>query len=183
MRFVKGKISEKIQQRSLLNSRDTQRGALWIRFSALRVWRIEDEIPCGQQVWLLIRQELDGSDTKFSFSNAKDSTPIETLTEWQSRRYFVERSLQDSKGLAWLDEYQVTGWRGWHHHTAMVLLAMLFLLRLKRKLAPKAPMLTLKDSVEILKIVMPKKKLSFEEAAELIYKKHLNRFRSRNCRL
>ena len=64
-----------------------------------------------------------------------------------------------------------------------LLLAMLFLLRLKRKLAPKAPMLTLKDSVEILKIVMPKKKLSFEEAAELIYKKHLNRFRSRNCRL
>jgi len=50
-------------------------------------------------------------------------------------------------------------------------------------LHPKAPMLTLKDSVEILKIVMPKKKLSFEEAAELIYKKHLNRFRSRNCRL
>jgi hypothetical protein len=48
---------------------------------------------------------------------------------------------------------------------------------------PKAPMLTLKDSVEILRIVMPKKKLSFEEAAELIYKKHLNRFRSRNCRL
>ena len=117
MRFVKGKISEKIQQCSLLNSRDTQRGELWIRFSALRVWRIEDEIPCDQQVWLLIRQELNGSDTKFSFSNTKDSTPIETLTEWQSRRYFVERSLQDAKGLAGLDEYQVTGWRGWHHHT------------------------------------------------------------------
>jgi len=166
-----------------LKVRDTQRGELWIRFSALRVWRIEDEIPHPKPVWLLIRQELDGSDTKFSFSNAKDSTPIETLAEWQSRRYFVERSLQDAKGLAGLDEYQVTGWRGWHHHTAMVLLAMLFLLRLKRRLAPKAPMLTLKDSLEILKIVMPKKKLSFEEAAELIYKKHLNRFRSRNCKL
>ena len=166
-----------------LKVRDTQRGELWIRFSALRVWRIEDELPCCQQVWLLIRQELDGSDTKFSFSNAKDSTPIEIMAEWQSRRYFVERSLQDAKGLGGLDEYQVIGWRGWHHHTAMVLLAMLFLLRLKRKLAPKAPMLTLQDSVEILKIVMPKKKLSFEEAAELIYKKHLNRCRSRNCRL
>jgi len=141
----------------ILKVRDTQRGELWIRFSALRVWRIENELPCCQQVWLLIRQERDGSDTKFSFSNAKDSTPIEALAEWQSRRYFVERSLQDAKGLAGLDEYQVTGWRGWHHHTAMVLLAMLFLLRLKRKLAPRAPMLTLKDSVEILKIVMPKK--------------------------
>ncbi len=28
-----------------LRVRDTQRGELWIRFSALRVWRIEDEIP------------------------------------------------------------------------------------------------------------------------------------------
>jgi hypothetical protein len=65
----------------------------------------------------------------------------------------------------------------------MVLLAMLFLLRLKRLLVPKAPMLTLKDSVEIFKTVVLKKKFSFEEAAELIYKKHLNRFRSRNCRL
>lgn len=174
--------SDKIAWRTL-KVRDTQRGELWIRFSALRVWRIEDGIPCSKPVWLLIRQELDGSDTKFSFSNAKGAPPIETLAEWQSRRYFVERSLQDAKGLAGLDEYQVTGWRGWHHHTAMVLLAMLFLLYLKRRLAPKAPMLTLKDSVEILKIVMPKKKLSFEEVAKLIYEKHLNRFRSRNCRL
>lgn len=100
--------SDKIICRTL-KVRDTQRGELWIRFSALRVWRIEDELSCCQQVWLLIRQELDGSDTKFSFSNAKDSTPIEILAEWQSRRYFVERSLQDAKGLAGLDEYQVTG--------------------------------------------------------------------------
>ena len=83
----------------ILKVRDTQRGELWIRFSALRLWRVEDGIPCSQPVWLLIRQELDGSDTKFSFSNAGDSTPIEILTEWQSRRYFVERSLQDAKGL------------------------------------------------------------------------------------
>jgi len=60
------------------------------------------------------------------------------------------------EGLAGLDEYQVTGWRGWPHHIAMVLLVRLFLFGLKRKLAPKAPRLTLKDSVEILKIVMPK---------------------------
>jgi SRSO17 transposase len=93
---------------------------------------------------LLIRQELDGSDPKFSFSKARDSTLIEIPAEWQSRCYFVERSLQDGKGLAGLDEYQVTGWKGRHHHTAMVLLAMLFLLYLKRRLAPKPPILTLK---------------------------------------
>jgi SRSO17 transposase len=167
----------------VIKVRDTQRGELWIRFAALWVWRIEDEVPRPQPVWLLIRQELDGSDVKFSFCNAPRSTPIETLAECQSRRYWVERSLQDAKGLAGLDEYQVTGWKGWHHHMSMVLLAMLFLLYLKRSLAPKAPMITLQDALEILRVAMPKKELSFDEAVELIHQKHLNRFRSRNCRL
>jgi len=52
-----------------------------------------------------------------------------------------------------------------------------------RSLKPVSAIKSLKDSVEILKIVMPEKRLSFEEAAELIYKKLFNRFRSRNCRL
>ncbi len=91
--------------------------------------------------------------------------------------------MQNAKGLAGLDEYQVMGWRGWHHHMAMVLLAMLFLLCLKRNLAPKAPMITLQDALEILKVALPKKELSYDEAIDLIYQRHLNRFRSRNCRL
>ena len=66
---------------------------------------------------------------------------------------------------------------------AMVLLAMLFLLYLKRDLAPNAAMITLQDALEILKVALPKKELSFDEAIELIYQRHLNRFRSRNCRL
>ncbi len=167
----------------IIKVRNTQRGELWIRFAALRVWRIESKIPRPQAVWLLIRQELDGSDIEFSLCNAPESTPIETLAEWQSRRYWVERALQDAKGLAGLDEYQVMGWRGWHHHMAMVLLAMLFLLCLKRNLAPKAPMITLQDALEILKVALPKKELSYDEAIDLIYQRHLNRFRSRNCRL
>jgi len=180
---VRGLLSSDRVAWRTVKVRDTQRGELWIRFAALRVWRIEDEIPYPQAVWLLIRQELDDSDVKFSFCNAHEATPLETLAEWQSRRYWVERALQDAKGLAGLDEYQVTGWRGWHHHMSMVLLAMLFLLYLKRNLAPKAPMITLQDALEILKIALSKKKLSFDEAIELIHQRHLNRFRSRNCRL
>ena len=125
-----------------LKVRDTQRGALWIRCAAVRVWRIEDKLPCADPVWLLIRQEVDGSETKFSFSNAPASTPVVTLAQWQSRRYWVERALQDAKGLAGLDEYQVIGWRGWHHHMTMVLLAMLFLLQLKHTLPGQAPLLS-----------------------------------------
>ena len=167
----------------LLKVRDTQRGELWIRFAALRVFRIEADLPVPKPVWLLIRQELDTSQTKFSFSNAPVSILLKTLAEWQSRRYWVERALQDAKGLAGLDEYQVIGWRGWHHHMTMVLLAMLFLLQLKQTLKPKVPLITLQDAVEILEVVMPKKQLTFEEAVDHIRKKHLNRLQSRNSRL
>jgi len=64
----------------------------------------------------------------------------------------------------------------------MVLLAMLFLLELKQNLRPQAPMFTLQDAVEVLKVAMPRKTLSFEDAVELIRNHHLNRSRSRESR-
>lgn len=167
----------------ILRVRSTQRGELVIRFAALRVWRVEEDLPSLHPVWLLVRQELDGTDTKYSFSSAPASTPLQVLAEWQSRRYWVERALEDAKGLAGLDEYQVLGWKGWHHHMSMVLLAMLFLLELKQNLRPKAPLFSLQDAVEVLKVAMPRKQLSYKDAVELIRAHHLNRLSSRHSRL
>jgi SRSO17 transposase len=163
--------------------RDIQEGELWINFAALRVYRIYEELPVEKPVWLLIREEMDGSDIKFTFSNAKDITPLDVLARRQNTRYFVERAIQDAKSLAGMDEYQVTGWRGWNHHMTMVLLAMLFLLELKQLLFPKAPMITLNDIGEILKQIIPKKVVSLQDRINIIYKKHLNRFRSRLSKL
>jgi SRSO17 transposase len=163
--------------------RDTQRGKLIVNFAAIRVRRSHKNIPIPGECWLLIRQELDGSDTKFSLSNAPGTAAISTLAEWQSRRYWVERSLQDAKGLAGLDQYRITGWRGWHHHTAMVMLAVLYLLTTKATLAGFATKLTLKDALEIMKVVMPQKQLTCEDAVEILREKHENRERSRLARL
>jgi len=66
---------------------------------------------------------------------------------------------------------------------SMVLLAMLFLADLRKRLAEKAPLLTLQDAKDILGVVMPKKQLSLEDAVKIIRKKHLNRLRSRKSRL
>lgn len=163
--------------------RDTQRGKLIINFAAIRVRRSQHNTPIPGECWLLIRQELDGSDTKFSLSNEPETTPISKLAERQSRRYWVERSLQDAKGLAGLDQYRITGWRGWHHHTAMVMLAMLYLLNTKATLSDLADMLTLKDALEIVKVLMPQRQLTYEDAVEIIREKHENRERSRLVRL
>jgi SRSO17 transposase len=163
--------------------RDTQRGKLIINFAAIRVRRSQNNIPLPGECWLLVRQELDGSETKFSLSNASETMAILVLAEWQSRRYWVERSLQDAKGLAGLDQYRVTGWQGWHHHTAMVMLAVLYLLTTKATLAGLATKLTLKDALEIMKVVMPQKQLTCEDAVEILREKHENRERSRLSRL
>jgi SRSO17 transposase len=163
--------------------RDTQRGKLIVNFAAIRVRRSYNNIPIPGECWLLVRQELDGSNTKFSLSNAPETTATSILAEWQSRRYWVERSLQDAKGLAGLDQYRVTGWRGWHHHTAMVMLAMLYLLTTKATLAGLATKLTLNDALEIVKALVPQKQITYEDAVEIIREKHENREKSRLARL
>ena len=73
-------------------------------------------------------------------------------------RYWMERAIQDAKGEAGLDEYQVRGWRGWHHHMTLVIVAML--LELQLDFLPKAPLLTLRDVREILEVILPKREFS-----------------------
>lgn len=69
-----------------LKVRDTQRGELWIRVAALRVWRIQEDLPSLVPEWVLIRQELDGSEPRGSFSKDSPDTPLTTLAQRQSRR-------------------------------------------------------------------------------------------------
>lgn len=163
--------------------RDTQRGELKVNFSALRVHRISNELPVEKAEWLLIREEIDGSNLKFTFSNDKEETPLGVLAKRQNTRYFVERAIQDAKGLVGMGDYQVIGWRGWHHHMTMALLAILFLSKLRQKLIHKAPMLTLYDVKEILKQIFPRKIITLKDRLKIIHKKHLNRYCSRISRL
>ena len=95
-----------------------------------------------------------------------------SLAEMSHSRYWIERAIQSAKGEAGLDEYQVRGWRGWHHHMTLVLLAMLFLLELQLDWKPKAPLLTLRDVKEILEVTLPKREFSSTEILIHIEQKH-----------
>jgi hypothetical protein len=97
-RTVKSVLEEQRVKLTKHVIRDTERGKLVVNFAAIRVRRSHHNMPIPGECWLLIREELDGSDVKFSFSNAPATTNIETLAEWQSRRYWVEQALQDAKG-------------------------------------------------------------------------------------
>jgi len=161
-----------------LRVRKTERGWLIADFAAFRVWHSVDNLPFAE-VWLVIRRSTDAETIRFAFSNAPKNTPLARLAMMKCRRYWVERALEDAKGEAGLDEYQVRGWRGWHHHMTVTLLAMLFLLQLTQRLRPKAPMLTLQDAREILETFLPRKSYSQAEFIELIQQKHQARLSAR----
>jgi len=167
-------------------------------FAAVRVWHSVDNLP-QQEVWLVMRRPIgEGSsiplhrpkgDIRFAFSNAPKNTSLQRLAMMKCRRYWVERALEDAKGEAGLDQYQVRGWTGWHHHMTMTLLAMLFLLQLTLSFRDKAPMLTLQkathafglaqDAREILEEFLPRKSYSPSEFIKVLEQKHQARLSAR----
>lgn len=163
-----------------LSVRSTQRGELMADFASVRVWRAKSDLP-QEEVWLLIRKDVFfNPEISYCFSNAPITTPLERLAAMQCRRYWVERALEDAKSEAGLDQYEVRGWLGWHHHMTMTLMAMLFLLQLTLRFREKAPLLTLQDAREILETFLPRKFYSQTEFIALIKQKHQARVSARH---
>jgi len=55
----------------------------------------------------------------------------------------IEASFKRGKGEAGMDEYQVRTWEGWHHHMALSLIAVWFLLGETHRGQQVTPALTL----------------------------------------
>lgn len=125
----------------------------------------------------------DPREMKFAFSNAPDETSIERLASMLCSRYWVERALENAKGEAGLDEYEVRSWQAWHHHMTMTMLSILFLLQVQLMFKGKASMLTIQDARWILKKLLPRRKITPEEILKLIQKRHKARFSARKSRM
>lgn len=107
------------------------------QFVGQRVWESRDGLP-GRACWLVLRRNLDGSEPKAYLSNAPADTPLIALAEVGAQRWTIETAFQQAKGEAGLDEYEVRGWVGWHHHITLVLLAAAFLLTIQQVWGGKA---------------------------------------------
>lgn len=169
VRDIASSLSASAWQREYV--RDTQRGELWTRIACLRIYPVRDGLP-GPETWLIIREDETNNKRKYQFCNATKQTPFSRLAYMSHSRYWIERAIQDAKGEVGLDEYQVRGWRGWHHHMTMVLLALLFLLELQLDWKSKAPLLTLRDVKEILEVTLPKREFSSTDILKYIEGKH-----------
>ena len=108
------------------------------RYSAQRVWVTQRRKP-GEILWVIYRQNLDGSEPRHYLSNAPEDTPLETLAYVGGSRWRIETEFETEKSDVGLNEYETRTWTGWHHHITMCLLAGAFLLTLQQDWGEDAP--------------------------------------------
>ena len=106
------------------------------RFAFERVRETRKRKP-GKELWLIHKQNLDGTQPRAFFSNAPADTPVEVLAKVAMSRWPIETEFEDEKSQVALDEYEVRSWGGWHHHITMCMLAAAFLLTLQQEWGEK----------------------------------------------
>src|SRR5258708_27700382 len=77
------------------------------------------------------------AEWKYHRAFAASPVPLEKLAQVRGTRWTIEEDIQCGKGDCGLDEYETRGWVGWHHHTALSMLALAFLVLQKQRLGEK----------------------------------------------
>ncbi len=120
-------------------------------YAELTMWFSEESLPTAKPERLLVRRSLDqSSEVKYQRSNAPESIPLRRVAEVAGCRWCVEQDFQCDKGECGLDEYETRGWTGWHHHTALSMLALWFLTLQRVRLGEKYPQLSVPEVRAVL---------------------------------
>ena len=78
----------------------------------------------------------------------------EELAFFQAQRYWVERNFDDGKNELGMSDYQIRGWKSWHHHHAIVLMAMLFMLKEQIDKELEYPLMSLHDARKMVVVLI-----------------------------
>ena len=163
----------------LIEVRESTKGAIWVKILHRRIWLWDGNEETAHCWHLIVRRELGARDEiKYSLSNASESESTERLAFMQGQRYWVERSFQDGKNDVGLGDYQVRKWNSWHHHMALVMMAMLFVLKTRVKNREDYPLLSFSDVIVMLAYFLPKRVTSFEEVLRQMEARHDKRLAS-----
>ncbi len=121
----------------LYQIKEGAKGPMVAEFAFVRCVGVREGMP-GAEMWLVLRRSLDERrELKTYLSNAPATTPRTRLVAKSGMRWCVEAAIEESKGECGLDHYEVRGWVGWHHPTALTFLAHHFLVRQRCRLGKK----------------------------------------------
>jgi SRSO17 transposase len=156
--------------------RESTKGTLVVEILHRRVWLWDGKEPAAHCWRLVVRREIGSPrEIKYSLSNAPDTTTTERVALQQSQRYWIEQALRNAKSEVGMGDYQLRLWQGWHHHMAMVMLAMLFMLEVRREHKEDLSLLSCHDVVEVLRVLLPRANVTYENILEQLKERHRRR--------
>jgi SRSO17 transposase len=154
--------------------RDTTKGKLRVQIFHRRIWLWDGKEPRAHCWHLVVRRDPNG-DLTYSLSNADASTSHKRLAYMQAQRYWIERNFQEAKNHCGMGEYQARKWKSWHHHMAMVMMAMLFMLEQRLLFKDTYPLLSCFDIVCILNFLLPRRATTLREVLRQLEERHRRR--------
>ena len=156
--------------------REGTRGKVLVELLHKRVWLWDGKEETARCWHLIVRREPDARDEiKYSLSNAEESETLERLAFMQGQRYWVERALQDAKSEVGLGEYQARKWNSWHHHMALVMMTLLFMLKARISNTDKFPLLSCRDVKIMLAHFLPERAVILKEVVRQMETRHKKR--------
>ena len=114
-----------------------EKGPRTYDWGRMRVVESRDGLP-GTDAWLLARRSIsDPTEIAYYLSNAPLDTSLLTLAQVAATRYTVEQCIEESKGEAGLDEYEVRHWHSWYRHITLSMMAHTWLAVTRSKAGKK----------------------------------------------
>lgn len=159
-----------------LEVRKTTTGILEVDGYRRQVWVWDGEEETARSLVLYIRQETNSKDgIKYCLTNAPEDTPLLALARMEAQRFFIEHAFEEAKSEVGMAKYQVRGWLAWHHHMALVMMALLFITKHRMLHQEEHPLLSCHDIKLFLAFFLPKRQTSVQEILRQMEARHQKR--------
>ena len=138
-----------------------------------KVWIWKKGTAEIEETEVLISRKLDQTEVKYSLCDEpKGELSIEVALFRQMQRYWIERGFQEIKEQIGLHQYQVRGWKAWHHHIALTMMALHFILETQLENAENLPLMSCGDVKLMLGNILKNKLDEPEILMETIHQRH-----------
>ena len=155
----------------LVDLRETTRGRMKLLAWSQPVF-IWDGKSAEVHRWHIVATKQVGKSSDIKMSLTNSSAGLERMAWMQRQRYWVERTFEDAKSECGMADYQVRKWSAWHHHMALVMMAMAFMLSEKINHRDVCPYLTCADIEDLLAHFLPRRDYTEEEVIRQMEERH-----------
>jgi SRSO17 transposase len=128
--------------------RDSTKGKIYLRVYKTTVWCWDEKESSARKRTLIITKTTEKAvKTKYSLSNGEvEQYSHQEYAYFVAQRYWVERTFDNAKNELGMSDYQIRGWKSWHHHHCLVLLASVFLMKQQIDNQMQVPLMSFRDA-------------------------------------